>query len=201
MRALRDRLPGQHRDRLADQEASRRTEGTTRPPHRRSDRRQLRTGARRYSPGPAARRSYGQGARRGEVEASRARASPERRPVPAWTRAMPTAASFRPSNGAGVDPQAPRGVPAELRAHHGAGARRPGATITAGEDRGAVAQGRLPRGLSEEPERPVLRPAVRKQGPRRTADEKAKEVGAALAKRARTGGCRSSATRARARIV
>jgi D-lactate dehydrogenase len=27
--------------------------------------------------------------------------------VPAWTRAMPTAASFRPSNGAGVDPQAP----------------------------------------------------------------------------------------------
>jgi D-lactate dehydrogenase len=63
------------------------------------------------------------------------------------------------------------GVFAELRrAHHGPGARRSGAAVVACEDRGAVAQGRLARGLSEEPERLVLRPTVRKQGPRRNRE-------------------------------
>ena len=89
--------------------------------------------------------------------------------VPAWTRAMPTAASFRPSNGDGADPQAPAVVYLPSCASRTMGPARddPEQRVAAGEDRGAAAQGRLPRRLSEGPERPVLRPAVREQGARR----------------------------------
>ncbi len=173
LRAVRDRLPGRHRDRHPDQEDSRRAEGAARPPHRRADRRQLRAGARRYPPGPAARRSGRQGARRGDAGKRLARsASPERRPGAQLDAGdadgglVPTVGRRRRrSAGSG------RRLSAELRrAHHGPGARRSGAAVVAGEDRGAVAQGRLARGLSEEPERLVLRPTVRKQGPRRNRE-------------------------------
>ena len=136
--------------------------------------------------GPPARRSHRPGARRGEAGKRLADdASLERRPdahldadnadggiVPTHERRR------RRRRSAGYR----RGVPAELRrARHGAGARRSGAAVTPGQDRGAVAQSGVSGGLSEEPGRAVLRPAVREQGARRNRERKAREVGEALA--------------------
>ena len=103
--------------------------------------------------------------------------------VPAWTRAMPTAASFRPSNGAGADPDAPAVVYLPSCA-----------TRTMGPAREDPEQESLPaktEALLRKAGYRVVYPKnvsrlccgqpFESKGLAETADEKAKEVGAALA--------------------
>ncbi len=87
--------------------------------------------------------------------------------LPKWSPALPRAARFRPSaRQRAPEARRARRLFSELCGpYHGRAARRRRRSVAAGR-RAAVPQGRLRRRLSGGAGGPVLRPAVREQGPR-----------------------------------